>query len=486
MKSYSHSIELSEMVKISYLTKKNLEDIHSNTLQLLQNTGVSVMNNEAKEILGSAGCTISGDIVKIPESLMKDSLRTTPSTFNLFSREGNQSITIGQDNVLINPGSSAVYFKDRESREIRKGTSRDLVDLVHVVEQLEYINAQSTALFPSDISKEIAGQYRLYVVLKYSSKPIVTGAFSKEDFHIMREMLEVVAGGSDELAKKPQAMFDCCPVSPLIWSDTTCQNLIDCAKAGIPAQIVPAPLMGATSPTTITGTILQSNVEILSGVVISQLVNPGSPLVYGGAIGALDMRYGTPRFNSVESVMAACMSNEIGKFYGLPTHAYLGTSESKTEDSQSGYETGLGMILGILSGINVISGPGMLAQLNCQSLQKLVIDNEYCGSALKLKHESDILALNEVRELISDVGPGGEFLKNRHTLKNYRKEHLFPSDIICRLNVNSWRDEGEKTTTERATTMVEGFLREEPVTVLPKSTVVELYRVLNSPKKIIP
>ncbi len=471
------------MVKISYLTKENLEGIHSNTLQLLQDTGVSVMNEEAKEILDSAGCTISGDIVKIPESLVKDSLRTTPSTFNLFSREGKQSITIGKENVLINPGSSAVYFKDRKSKDIRKGTSRDLVELVRVVEQLEYVNAQSTALYPSDISEEIAGQYRLYVILKHSSKPIVTGAFSKEDFHIMREMLEVVAGGSDELAKKPQAMFDCCPGSPLIWSDTTCQNLIDCAKAGIPAQIVPAPLMGATSPITIAGTILQSNVEILSGIVISQLVNSGSPLVYGGAIGALDMRYGTPRFNSVESVMAACMSNEIGKFYGLPTHAYLGTSESKTEDSQSGYESGLGIIMGILSGINVISGPGMLAQLNCQSLQKLVIDNEYCGSALNLRQESEILVLDDVRELINDVGPGGEFLKNRHTLKNYRKEHLFPSDIICRLNVNSWRDEGEKTTFERATEIVDNLLREEPGTVLPHATIAELDTILNHAEK---
>ncbi|MHA1576664.1 MAG: trimethylamine methyltransferase family protein [Candidatus Thorarchaeota archaeon] len=471
------------MPKLSYLTKENLEAIHSNSLQLLQDTGVSVMNEEAKEILDGAGCTISGNKVKIPESLVKESLQKTPSTFNLFSREGRQSLTIGQENVLINPGSSAVYFKDRDSREIRKGTSRDLIELVHVVEQLDYIDAQSTALFPSDISEEIAGQYRLYVILKYSSKPIVTGAFSKEDFHIMREMLEFVSGGADELAKKPQAIFDCCPSSPLIWSDTTCQNLIDCAKAGIPAAIVPAPLMGATSPITIAGTILQSNVEILSGIVISQLVSPGSPLVYGGAIGVLDMRHGTPRFNAVESVIAASMSNEIGKFYGLPTHAYLGTSESKTEDSQSGYETGLGMIMGILSGINVISGPGMLAQLNCQSLQKLVIDNEYCGSALKLKQDSEILLLDGIRELISSVGPGGEYLKNRHTLKNFRKAHLLPSDIICRLNVNSWRDAGERGTLDRATIMVENFLREDPVPVLPNSSIAELDTILNHAEK---
>ena len=125
----------------------------------------------------------------------------------------------------------------------------------------------------------------------------------------------------------------------------------------------------------------------------------------------------------------------------------------------------------------------MLAQLNCQSLEKLVIDNEYCGSALKLKQESESLALEDVHELIISVGPGGEFLKNRHTLKNYRTEHLFPSDIICRLNVNSWRDEGEKTTLERATTMVDDFLQEEPVVVLPKTTLTELEIVLKTAEK---
>lgn len=484
MSFYTYSDGLRRMAKVSYLTKENLEDIHSNTLKLLHDTGVSVNNQDAKDILENAGCTVSKDIVKFSESIVKESLQKTLSTFNLFSGEGKQSITLGHANVLINPGSSAVFFKDRKSGEIRKGTSKDLVELVHVVDQLEHINAQSTALFPSDIPQEIAGQYRLYTILKNSSKPIVTGAFTKDDFHIMRKMLEVVMGGADELAKKPRAIFDCCPSSPLTWSDTSCQNLIDCAKAYIPAAIVPAPLMGATSPTTIMGTIIQSNMEILSGIVISQLVKSGSPLIYGGAIGALDMRYGTPRFSSVESIMAACMSNEIGKFYGLPTHAYLGTSESKTEDSQSGYESGLGMIMGILSGINVISGPGMLAQLNCQSLEKLVIDNEYCGSALKLKQDSEVVLPDDIKDLISSVGPSGEYLKNRHTLKNFRKEHLFPSDIICRLNVNLWRDAGKRTTFERATRIVDELLREDSIGVLPKSSVSELDKILNNVKNL--
>jgi len=473
------------MTRLTYLTRDKIEEIHSVTLQLLADTGVRISNEEAKEILDEKGCTVLGDIVKFPESMVTESLRTVPSMFSLFYRDGKKSFTIGQDNVLINPGSSAAYFKDRNSGEIRKGTSNDLVEIVQVVENLEHIKAQSTALIPSDINTNLAGLHRLYVILRKSTKPIVTGAFSKEDFHIMRKMLEIVAGGSDEHAKKPQAIFDCCPSSPLIWSDTTCQNLIDCAKATIPAQIVPAPLMGVSSPVTITGTLVQQNMEILSGIVIAQQINPGTPIIYGGAIGSLDMRNGTPRFSSIEAIMTACMSNEIGKYYGVPTHAYLGTSESKVEDSQSGYETGLGLIMGILSRINVISGPGMLAQLNCQSLEKLVIDNEFCGSALRLTRESDDLLVDDIHELIKSVGPGGDYLKQKHTRVNYRKKHLIPSDVLCRLNIHAWIDEDQQTTFGRAKKIVDSILSQENATVLSKSTINSLETIYERAKKSI-
>ena len=474
---------MNTMTRLSFLTKENLEEIHSVSLKLLADTGVRILNEEAIGLLKEAGCSISGDIVKFPSSLVVDCLRLVPSAFSLFSRDGKNSFIVGQDNVLINPGSSAAYFKDRKSGEIRKGTSKDILDLVHVVEHLEHFKAQSTSLIPSDVHIKLSGIQRLYLTLKNSNKPIVTGAFFKEDFHIMRELLETVAGGSEEHVKRPQAIFDCCPSSPLTWNDTGSQNLIDCATISMPAQIVPSPLMGASSPITINGTIVQQNMEILSGVVIAQLVNPGTPLVYGGAIGSMDMRYGAPRYSSIEAIMAASMSNEIGKSYGIPTHAYLGTSESKIEDSQSGYETGLGLILGILSRINVISGPGLLSQLNCQSLEKLVIDNEYCGSALRLIRESDSLLIDDVYDLINNVGPGGDYLKQKHTQINYREKHLFPSDVLCRLNLQSWVDDGQKTTSDRAQSIVDTLLQKEVEIALSNSITDDLDRIYNTAKK---
>jgi trimethylamine--corrinoid protein Co-methyltransferase len=233
---------------------------------------------------------------------------------------------------------------------------------------------------------------------------------------------------------------------------------MDCADAGIPAAIVPAPLSGATSPVTIHGTLVQTNVEILTGVVLSQLKKSGSPIIFGGAPGTFDMRYATPRFGAIEAMITSCASAELGKHYGIPTHSYMGSSDSKMVDTQSGYESGLGMILGALARVNVVSGPGMLAHLNCQSLEKLVIDNEICGTAFRLIRGFDIESIDIVTELISKVGSDGDYLRQKHTSKKLRSEHFMPSAIIDRLNTDSWRESGSKDILERARESVSSIL----------------------------
>jgi trimethylamine--corrinoid protein Co-methyltransferase len=255
-----------------------------------------------------------------------------------------------------------------------------------------------------------------------------------------------------------------------MWSDVTAQNLIDCSKHGVPAEIVPAPLMGATSPVTVTGTLVQSNAEVLSGVVISQLVREGSPVVYGAAPMVLDMRHATPCLGAVEAMMVACATAEIGKHYGMPTQAYLGVSDSKAVDAQSGFESGLGIALGALARINVVSGPGMLASVNCQSLEKLVIDNELCGVAYRLIEDVRLESSDLLVDLIKSVGPGGHFLEQEHTRMHFRKELFIPSDIFCRLSPESWKEAGAKDTLERARKDVSCLLSEHVPTPLSQET----------------
>ncbi len=446
------------MITFQFMSNDDLQSIHEATLIVLEQTGVKVFNGSAIELLREAGCTIDENRVRFPSSLVEESIGKVSSTFDMFTHTGDKSWTIGSDKVIYNPASSAVFFKDPVTREIRKGTSGDIKKIMYLVESLEHIEFQSTALVPSDAPEPISGLYRLYLALKNSNKPIVTGAFSKEGLSEMKVLLEVIAGGPDELSDKPRAIFDCCPTSPLTWGDTASQNLLDCAESGIPAAIVPAPLSGATSPITIHGTLVQINAEILAGVIISQLKNPGTPIIYGGAPGSFDMRYATPRFGAMEAMMTSCASTQIGRHYGFPTHSYMGASDSKMVDAQSGFESGMGMILGALARVNVISGPGMLAHLNCQSLEKLVIDNEICGTAFRLIKGFAVESIDVITELISKVGYDGDYLRQKHTSKKLRSEHFMPSGLIDRLSTESWIEGGSISLLDRASEAVSDLL----------------------------
>ena len=455
------------MPTLEFLSKESIQSTHSTTLDVLETTGIRVENRTALQLLRDAGCVVEEQLVKIPSSLVIEALQKAPNSFNLYTRNGEKSYSIAKDNVLFNPGSSAVYFKDQNLRMVRKGMSKDVIALTQLVDMLEHINLQSTALIASDVPETISDFHRLFISLKYSSKPIVTGAFRKEGVKDMQMLLEVAVGGPENLANKPIAIFDCCPLSPLVWNDSSCQNVLDCATAGIPAEIVPAPLMGATSPVTLNGTIVQSNAETLSGIVIAQLANSGTPVIYGGAPGTFDMKYATPRFGAIEAIMVACASAEMGKYYSIPTHGYLGTSDSIIEDSQSGFESALGIVLAALARINVVSGPGMLAHLNCQSLEKLVIDNEICGSAYRLMRGIDFEDLDIVANLLNVVGPGGNYLGQKHTSKRLRSEHLMPSDVLCRLMPDKWQSEGSKSmlarANEKVTSLLQDYTYEEPM-----------------------
>ncbi len=462
------------------LERDEIEEIHSSTLHILEKVGVEVRNENALRLLEENGCEVEGRRVRIPEELARECLKKAPSKIELYSRDGDRSLLIGGDNVVYNPGSAAIYFLDSETGEIRRGTSRDLEKLVRVTDALEHIGAQSTAIVPSDVPDVVADLYRLYIVLRNSDKPIITGAFSKQGLIDMAEMLNAAVGGPEELRRRPRAIFDCCPTSPLMWGDVTAQNVIDLAERGIPAEIIAAPQIGATGPVTIAGSLVQANAEILSGIVIAQLKRAGTPVIYGGSPTLFDMRYATARLGAIESMMTACAEAEVGKYYGLPTHGYLGLSDSKVVDGQCCFESAIGILMAALTGVNVVSGPGMLASENCQSLEKLVIDDELCAMAYRLVEGIDVDEETLALDVIEKVGPGGHYLGERHTMKHFRRERYIPSDVVCRLTLDAWKKAGSKDIITRAKERVEKLLREHQPKPMPEERAQALEEVVNS------
>ena len=298
--------------------------------------------------------------------------------------DGRPAVHYGGDDIHFDPGSAALAILDPETGQQRVPVTADFVRLMKLVEQLPQIDAQSTSMICGDVVPEIGDLYRLYLALNYIRKPIITGAFRTDTWWTMKEMLSAVAGGDAALAARPIAVFDVCPSPPLLWSDLTCQNLIDCARAGIPAELVSMPLAGATAPVTLAAAVVQHAAECLSGITIGQLARPGAKIVWGGSPAAFDMREGTTPMGDVGTWMIDCAYAQVGKHLGLPTHAYLGMSDAKVIDAQCGMESAGGTLMAALAGINMISGAGMMDFESCQSLEKLVLDAEMIGMAKRL------------------------------------------------------------------------------------------------------
>ena len=441
--------------KLEFLSPEGVGRAIDEAYELLWDPGVRVHYDEALRLLADAGASVDMGtrVAKIPRELAERCVDTAPGSFYLHNIDGEPVVHYGGDDIHYDPGSAAIEIADYDTNESRVPVTADLENFVRLADMLPQIDALATSIVCGDVPQNMADWYRLYLVLLYGRKPIVTGTFAIETFPIMHELLVAVSGSAEALAEKPRAVFDVCPSPPLLWSDITCANLIDCARLGVPAELVSMPLTGATGPATVVGSAVQHAAECLSGITIHQLAKAGSPIVWGGSPASFDMRTGTTPMGAIATMMLDCTYTQIGKNIkpgGLPTHAYLGMADTKIVDAQTGLESASGAILGALAGVNMMSGPGMMDFESCFSLEKLVIDAEIVGMAKRLVRgvddTSDPLALDVMRE----IGHAGNFLKSKHTRRNFRREDYIPTEVIDRDFRQTWFDKGALDINARA------------------------------------
>lgn len=436
--------------KLELLTKDVVERVLDEAFELMLHPGIKVQSLEARQLLAGAGARLDGEIVSIPEKVVRKAFETVPPSFHLYDRTGTPVIAYEGDQVHFDPGSSGVHVLDPETLEHKPSTTPDLVRLVKIAEALTQYDAQSTAVVCNEVPKAIGDLYRLYIVLLYSHKPIITGSFSVQNLQAMFAMLAIFAGSQSALADKPQAIFDVCPSPPLIWSEFGAQNLITLARSLIPAQLISMPLAGAAGPVTLLGSIVQHAAESLSGIAIHQLARPGAPIVWGGAPAIFDMRKGTTPMGAIETAMIDASYAQVGKTLKLPTHAYLGASDSKRVDAQAGLESGITALIGALAGINMISGAGMLDFLACQSAEKLVLDAEGIGMVKRLLEGVQVRTETLATTLFEGINFKGDFLKQKITRDLFSQEQYLPSAVIDRESIRAWQAAGSLDTFARA------------------------------------
>ncbi len=466
--------------RLRFLDDPLLERIVTEGRDLLCRLGLEVHNDRAVRLLADNGAQVghADGRVRLTQAMIDEALRRVPRSFKLYDVLGNETHDFIDDRVYFTPGSAAIHILDYPSGAMRRPETADYVRYTKLVAGLKHIASQSTAMIAADVPAGIQDSYRLYLSLLHGEKPVVTGAFTIPSYELMRDLQIAVRGSAEELRAKPLTIFSVCPTAPLKWSEVTSQNLLDCARDGVPVEYVSMPLAGFMGPVTLVGSLIQHTAETLSGVVLTQLARPGAPVLYGGSPAIFDVRYETTPMGAVETQMIDCAYSEIGKHLGMPTQAYIGLSDAKQLDAQAGLETSMGATLAMLSGVNSVSGPGMLDFESCQSLEKLVVDNEICGLAGRLAEgiapREDFPSLERFEELLRE----GHLLISKHTRRHLRDEHYIPGPAIDRANRARWMEEGGLTLGERAHREVERLVAAAQPSRLSKEAKTELTRLM--------
>ena len=455
------------MGRISFdgvLSTEEVGNIFSDAKEVLNDVGVEVESPRVKALLYDRGAGIGNvagrkyEVVSIPQEMTEKALSTVPFQINMYDRNGDLAAELGGNNTYFNPGSCAIHYFDSRAGEHRLPTASDLETFTRVADYLPNIHMVSTAMNASEINPKIQDVYRLYTVLKNSTKPIVTGTFTDEfdNFEKMKDLLVAVRGSKEELRKKPLAIFDCCPSPSLKWPRVWSEDLIRCGEAGIPAEFISMPQPGLPgSPSTIYDCLVQHTAETLSGIVISQMANPGAPLIYGGSPTMVSTS-GTALLGDMGVAKMDTAYAQIAKYFNMPCQAYLGMTDSKAIDFQSGFEKASTLLAAALAGVNNVSGPGMSIGESCQSIDQLVLDNELCGRVLyftKGIEKRPIDSRREIRSVAETTIGSSESIK-------YLRQEIYPVGLANQDNLVSWQNNGHDTMLAAAYREADRILKE--------------------------
>jgi trimethylamine--corrinoid protein Co-methyltransferase len=444
------------------------------TLNILSDELIGRILAEAKRIMAEVGMEIcgpklrqrlldhglktdaGGDRVLFPPEVVDRAIASAPKSFTLYDRDGRPHAEIGGYNVHYVPGSSGLKIMDHRNGETRLANSTDFVEYARLCDGLEHIAYLATAFSTNaDIEAQVSDAWRLYMAMVNSKKPVVSGAFGEHGVPRMAEMMQLFRRDRAELIARPMSIFTVTATGNFRFGEDSCQNLLDCAEAGIPIEIVPVTLMGLIAPVTLVGALVFHCVDVLTGITMAQIVKPGAPVLFGGAPATFHMKAASAPMAAIEAQHLNVGYVAIAKSLGLPTQAYMALSDGKFLDAQAGAETMTSAMLAALAGVNSVSGPGMLDFVLTFSLPKLVFDNEVCGQCLHFVREIRVLEDLPSADLVSYLRQNLHLITAPHTLKYWPQELYLTDPVIDRENRENWATAGSKDLYQRACEQVD-------------------------------
>ncbi|MBI4168441.1 MAG: trimethylamine methyltransferase family protein [Acidobacteria bacterium] len=468
--------------KVSMLTDKDVRLIHDASLEILEETGVLYENRTALDVLEAHGQKVDRDrgIAWLKPEIVERCIKTAPRKFVLASRDGRSDAVIDGVQMHHMTDGQASFTIDEKSGERRTSTLHDLTLSTLLADALEPIRVLWSTVFPTDASTDRRALFEVAASYMWSSKhfQMVGGVQDPEDVPHILAMIDAVCGDRRKQRDRPIFSMVTCPVSPLKHDDAMTEACIALAKEWVPIVFWPMPLQGATAPITVAGTLLMTNVEFLSGLVLYQLVQPGLPMIYPAGPETLDMRTSLASTASPEGMLLNLPFAQMTEFYDVPYMAGGICSDAKTPGIQAAYENmGTGMTAA-LSGCDLLVGIGIMEDGNTLSFPQMLIDEEICNILTFIRNGMEVSHETLMVESIHRVGHSpNHHLAEPATMQFLKAGKAYWPRISFRGTYGDWKRRG-KDEVQLARERMKDLLDKHEVDALPAEVQRELRRIL--------
>ena len=435
---------------LKILTEDQIFEIKRAAFDIMFSVGFKVLHAGARDMLKKAGVVVEGELVRVPEYIVKQCLVTAPNGFTLYDRLGNRALEVEGRKSYYGTSTGSPRTKDALTGEIHPTTVKDIGIGARVADACENIDWVMPMGSSQDVPSIVSDLYDFEAVVTNTTKPIVFLGYSGRGTQLVFEMAAEIAGGMDKLRQKPFLAVYPEPISPLVQPGETIDRIFAAADHFIPQVPGPAVQMGATGPVTMAGVITMITAESLMCLVLAQLRQPGCPVCLSGNVQILNMSSGIFGVGYPEMSLGIAAQAEVAQSFELPTWGYAGCSDSKVLDAQAGLESGFSIITQALAGLNLIHDVGYLDQAMVCSTAQLVLGNEAIGMTRKFMEGIRVDQESLARQVIEDIGPGGHYLAHKHTLAHCR-EAVWGSKLLARQPYERWKEEVALSTDELPT-----------------------------------
>lgn len=447
--------------------------INEAVITLLEQGGVKVYTKTGREAFRKAGADVSesDELVRIPRSMIEDAIDTAPSKVVLCGRDPKHDCILEGSNVYLGTGGTAINVLDMETGKRRPSTNQDVRQMAQLMDALDNVRLFTINVFCNDVQKkDDIDVNRFYSAIANTSKHVMGGIYSPRGVKDVVEMACIIAGGIEKLRERPFVSFITLIISPFkiddIYGEFTCYL----AKEGLPVVVPTEPLCGTTSPITMAANVVMHTAETLSGVVMTQLINPGCPVICGSVGSITDLRSLGHLSGPIERGMINAGVSQMAQHYKLPYYSTAGMTDSKVVDAQAGYESGMMNLLVAMSGANYIHDAAGLMEFDLTaSYEKLVMDNEIIGRCHRVLRGIEVTDETIALDVMLKVGPGGDYLGEDHTVQHMRSEFA-KSTVSDQDHREKWEANGAQDTFVRAHEIAETLLAEhQPMGIDPQA-----------------